>query len=93
MYDENWSHLMTKIIDTNCIAKGVKLGVPYGPESDFLSYQYRMYHTRKRGLKTRLGGLGVEFNIEHDYDKLHDALVDLELNLKIWNKLKWQLEF
>ena len=93
LYDESWSHLMPKILDTNCIAKGVKLGVPYSPESDFLSYQYRMYHTRKRGLKTRLGALGVEFNIDHDYDKLHNALVDLELNLKIWNKLKWQLEF
>tara|TARA_Y100001938_G_scaffold151221_1_gene247810 strand:- start:21435 stop:22073 length:639 start_codon:yes stop_codon:yes gene_type:complete len=92
LYGEDWSHLMPKILDTNCIAKGVKLGLPYDPESDFLAYQYRMCHVKKRGLKTRLGALGVEFNIEHDYDKLHDALVDLELNLKIWNKLKWQLE-
>ena len=93
LYGEDWQQLMPKIIDTHAIAKGIKLGLPYEPESDFLAYQYRMSHIRKRGLKTRLGALGVEFDIKHDYDRLHDALVDLELNLKVWNKLKWQLEF
>ena len=32
------------------------------------------------------------YEIDHDYDKLHNALVDLELNLKVWNKLKWEIE-
>ena len=55
-----------------------------------------------KGLK-REGALGYcdwigetrqprEFDIEHDYGKLHNALVDLELNLKVWNKLKWNVE-
>jgi hypothetical protein len=36
--------------------------------------------------------MGKYYNIKHDYDKLHNALVDLELNLKVWNKLKWEID-
>jgi len=36
--------------------------------------------------------LGKENGIEHDYESLHDAINDLDLNLKVWNKLKWQIE-
>ena len=36
--------------------------------------------------------MGEEFGIEHDYDKLHDALVDLELNIKVWDKIKYQID-
>jgi hypothetical protein len=39
-----------------------------------------------------LTALGKENGIEHDYEKLHDAINDLDLNLKVWNKLKWQIE-
>ena len=51
-----------------------------------------MYHTRVKGVRTNLSSLGKEYEINHDYDKLHDALVDLELNIKVWNKLKWQVD-
>ena len=57
-----------------------------------MAWQYRMLYIRKKGVRTNLPALGKEYEIELDYDKLHDALVDLELNVKIWNKLKWQLE-
>ena len=87
-HGEDWKHLLNKIIDTNCVAKGVKLGLQRRPEDDLLTYQYRLYHIRKRGLKTNLRALGIEYDIKHDYAKLHNALVDLQLNLKIWNKLK-----
>ena len=49
-------------------------------------------HTRRKGVRTNLISLGKEFKIEHNYDKLHDAIVDLELNLKVWNQLKYQIE-
>jgi DNA polymerase III epsilon subunit-like protein len=81
-----------KIIDTLSIAKGVKLGLPYDREEDFLAYQYKTYHIIKKGLKCNLRALGKENKIEHDYERLHDALVDLELNLKVWNVLKWQID-
>ena len=89
---EDYMPLMQKIIDTNCIAKGIKYGIFYKPEEDFLEYQYKIIHTRRKGVRTNLISLGKEFKIEHNYDKLHDAIVDLELNLKVWNQLKYQIE-
>ena len=87
-----WDHLMPKIIDTNCMARGIKYNMPYKPNENLLEYQYKIYHTRRIDVKSSLSFLGKENGIEHDYDKLHDALNDLDLNLKVWNKLKWQIE-
>jgi DNA polymerase III epsilon subunit-like protein len=89
---KDYRHLMPKIIDTNCIARGIKFELPYRTSENFLEYQYKLVHERRKGIKTNLTALGREFQIEHDYDRLHDALVDLELNLKVWNQLKYQLE-
>jgi len=87
-----WDHLMPKMIDTNCMARGIKYNMPYKPNENLLEYQYKIYHTRRKDVKSSLSFLGKENGIEHDYDKLHDALNDLDLNLKVWNKLKWQIE-
>ena len=89
---KDYRHLMSKIIDTNCIARGIKFELPYRTSENFLEYQYKLVHERRKGIKTNLTALGREFQIEHDYDRLHDALVDLELNLKVWNQLKYQLD-
>ena len=88
----HWDHLMNKIIDTNCMARGAKYGTPYKPNTDLLEYQYKIYHTKRKDVKSSLTFLGKENSIDHDYDKLHDAINDLDLNLKVWNKLKWQIE-
>ena len=89
---KEYRHLVNKIIDTNCIARGIKYDVHYKIGQDLTEYQYRMLHERRKGIKTNLTHMGKEFEINHDYSKLHDAIVDLELNLKVWNKLKWQIE-
>jgi DNA polymerase III epsilon subunit-like protein len=88
----HWDHLMNKVVDTNCLARGIKYGIPYKSKQDLLEYQYKIYHTRRKDVKSSLSLLGKENGIEHDYERLHDALNDLDLNLKIWNKLKWQVE-
>jgi len=88
----SYRHLVNKIIDTNCLAKGLKLSMPYKQKDNLLEYQYKTLHTIKKGVKTRLEVLGKEYGIEHNYENLHDAVTDLELNLKIWNKLKWSVE-
>lgn len=88
-----WKWMMPKIIDTKAIAQGIKMNIPYKPKEDnFLEYQYRMANAVVKGIKTSLKTLGPELGITHDYNNLHDAIVDLELNLKVWNKLKYQLE-
>jgi DNA polymerase III epsilon subunit-like protein len=87
-----WRHWLKKAIDTNSLIKGVKLNIPLKPTDDRIEYQYKMYHRIQKGLKSRLGMVGKEFGIEHDYLKLHDAIVDLDLNRKVWNRLKYQVE-
>ena len=88
----NWDHLVSKFIDTNAIARGIKYEMPYNSKDNLTEYQYKILHTRKKNVKSSLTFLGKENGIEHDYEKLHDAINDLDLNLKVWNKLKWQLE-
>jgi DNA polymerase III epsilon subunit-like protein len=89
---KDYRHLVSKTIDTNCIARGIKMNIPYKPEEDFTEYQYRIHSTRAKGIRSNLTALGKEFDIEHDYENLHNALVDLELNVKVWNRLKYSLE-
>ena len=88
----NWHHLINKFIDTNAVARGIKYGIPYNSKESLTEYQYKIYHTKRKNIKSSLTALGKENGIEHDYDKLHDAINDLDLNLKVWNKLKWQIE-
>ena len=87
-----WEHLLGKLIDTNCLARGIKYNFPYKKNENLLEYQYKILHTKRKDVKSSLTFLGKENGIEHDYDRLHDAINDLELNLKVWNKLKWQVE-
>ena len=90
---EDWSFILNKIIDTKSVAQGIKMGCPYKPNDDiWIEYQYRMANCFVKGIKTNLTALGKEYSIDHDYDKLHNAIVDLRLNLKVWNKLKYQIE-
>ena len=96
MYEKagkSYTHLVDKVVDTMCLMRGIKLDLKLKPESEsLLEYQYKLLHARKKNLKTNLMAVAKEYNIDHNYDKLHDAIVDLELNLKVWNKMKWQIE-
>tara|TARA_Y100001938_G_C8094380_1_gene437168 strand:+ start:3118 stop:3783 length:666 start_codon:yes stop_codon:yes gene_type:complete len=87
-------HLPNKVLDTLAIARSIALDHSYkAGECPILDFQMKMINTRRKGMRTSLGALGKSHNIEHDYAKLHDALVDLELNIKVWNKLKYQIDF
>lgn len=92
-YGLDWRMMMPKIIDTLALMKGVRLGAKYDKGSDtLLSYQYKQINTIAGRLKCSLGALGKEFDIEHDYDRLHDGLVDLRLNVKVWGKIQYMVE-
>ena len=93
-YGKNYDSLPHKTLDTFAIAKSVALAHRYkNNECSVLDFQMKMIGIRKRGLKTSLGALGKSNNIEHNYASLHDALIDLELNVKIWDKLEYQIDF
>lgn len=87
----DWSFIMPKLIDTFPLIKGHKLNYPLRDKKDLSKYQYQVYHKIAKGVKSRLEVVGREFEIEHDYENLHDGLNDLKLNLKVWNKLKFMI--
>ncbi len=86
------SNLIFKMLDTNLIAKGIKMAIPFDKSITITEYQYKIFHEKKKGIKTGLSTLGKEFGIEFDENKLHDALNDLRLNIEVWNKLKFNID-
>ena len=87
----NYSYL-NKLIDTNCLAKAIKLGVKLKEGEDKLLFQYRLFHHKQKGLKSSLSTCCKDYGIPYDEELLHDALYDIELNYLIWNKQKWLVE-
>lgn len=86
---KDWRHLPDKIIDTNCVARGMFYKMRFDPENEtFLEYQYKVKHTRVRGVKSSLSYMAKYYDIQFDEDQLHDALDDIHLNWKVWEKLK-----
>ena len=82
-----------KIFDTLALAKGYFNNIPIQKNENIISYQYKMINNIIKGSKTSLSKVAESFNIEYDQGMLHDALYDLNLNLKVWNKLKYQIDF
>lgn len=82
--------IVNKFIDTLSLSKGVKTSKELKIEDNLFSYQYKMSSMRIRG--TSLSAMGKLLDIDHDYACLHDAMVDLELNKKVFEKLKWKVE-
>jgi DNA polymerase III epsilon subunit-like protein len=91
-FGKDWKWILPKIIDTNCIIRGIKMGILYKKGEDFTHYQYKIYNTRVKGIKSSLGLTAKEFGINFDPNALHNAVEDLKVNLEVWNKLKWQIE-
>tara|TARA_R110002020_G_scaffold255944_2_gene469612 strand:- start:813 stop:1478 length:666 start_codon:yes stop_codon:yes gene_type:complete len=93
-HGKSYDDLPYKVLDTFAIAKSIALEYNYKKnECGLLDFQMKMINIRKKGLRTSLGALGKSYEISHNPDKLHNALVDLELNIKIWDKLKYQIDF
>ena len=57
-----------------------------------LEYQYQMINMKAKGIKTNLTVIGKEMEIEFDPETLHDALNDIKLLFKVWQKVKFMVE-
>lgn len=84
-------NIIPKLLDMFPIAKAVKLEIPFNKNDDFIAWQYRVFHRIEKGVRTRPEILAKEFNIQFEATKLHDALYDLQLLVKIWDKLKYMI--
>lgn len=80
-----------RILDTNCLAKMMKLGIKPDKEN-LIQQQYKLAGYRVKGVKTSLGVLAKEFGIVVDDSKLHNALYDLKINHQVLQKLLWGVE-
>lgn len=80
-----------RVLDTNCLAKMMKLGIKPDKEN-FTQQQYKLAGHRVKGIKTSLGVLAKEFGIVVDDSKLHNAIYDLNINFQVLQKLLWSIE-
>jgi len=83
---------INRIIDTNCIARGIKNNIKYSKDSDLIDWQYKLLHHRTRGVKTNLKQLCKDNELDFDESKLHDALYDVEKTFEVYNKMIWKIE-
>ncbi len=83
-----------RTIDTNALLKARAKGwTPdiSSPEA-FLAWQYKAVDWIEKGLKTNLTQIGQLRQIEHDYDKTHDAENDIQLMWKIFKEVVYEVE-
>ena len=83
---------INRILDTNCLARGIKNDIAFSKNDSTISYQYKLHHLRTRGIKTNLKQLCKDYSLEFDDKKLHEALYDVEKTFEVLNKILWQLE-
>jgi DNA polymerase III alpha subunit (gram-positive type) len=83
---------INRVIDTNCIARGIKTSIAYSPDDSFIEWQYKLLHYRKRGVKTNLRQMCKDYQVDFQEDRLHEALYDVEKTYELFTKLIWEIE-
>jgi DNA polymerase III epsilon subunit-like protein len=81
-----------RVLDTNCLARGVKNEIAFSKNDSMINYQYKLLHLRTKGIKTNLKQLCKDYSLGFDESKLHEALYDVEKTFEVLNKILWQLE-
>ena len=82
---------MNRVIDTNCLSKAYKMGLKK-VDDNLTLWQYKLNNYIKKGLKTSQITMPKEFSIPFEADKLHDAVYDVKMTLKLFHKLIWNIE-
>ncbi len=83
---------LDRTIDTNSLARAMKKGIKKVERKDWKLMNFRFSNYVEKGLKTNLTALGKELGVECNYEELHRGLSDIYLNIKVFEKLKWQIE-
>lgn len=87
----DWSW-MNRLVDTLALSRGFRLGIQ--PDlNNFLSWQYKMISIRNGKLKTRLGQICQDLNIDFNENEAHRADYDVSKNRQLYEALKWKMEF
>jgi len=90
--EEDYSY-MPRLLDTNLVAKALKLRVPVPKDEESLeSFQYKLYDHVQKGVKTSIRALCADYGFEYDELQAHAALYDVGLMRQILNKLIYEVE-
>jgi len=79
-------------LDTDAIARAWKIGIKSIKRNEWLQSMFKYGSYKQKGMKTNLTALGKEFNIDVDYNMLHDACRDVELNYLIFKQLMYKID-
>lgn len=83
---------ISRIYDTNCIAKAIKKNLKVPEKDDFTYWQYRLNDYRQRNMRTSIKAQLKQYKIDFDENKLHDSIYDVQMNFKIFQKQLWNIE-
>lgn len=84
-------NLRDKLLDTFLFAKAIKLNIPFRPDVDRFAFFMKLYSEIVKRLGCSLGVLAKDYGVVVDDSRLHDADYDLEMNVHVWNKIKWNI--
>lgn len=85
------SSYVDRMLDTNAIARGLKMKMLPKKGENFTAWQYKMLNIKAKGIRTSILALCKEFGIECDENKLHEALFDVRMSYKILQEIEKRL--
>jgi DNA polymerase III epsilon subunit-like protein len=82
---------LNNLIDTLCLAKAIHEDIR-APKEKILSWQFKLNSLILKGKKSSINALCKYYDIKVDETKLHDAVYDVEMNFKIFQKQIHEIE-
>lgn len=82
-----------RILDSNAIARGLKMGLKPKEGENLMAWQYKMLNIRAKGVKTSVLALCKEHSIECDENRLHEATYDTERTYDILRELEKRMNY
>ena len=85
---------INRVLDTSLMFKAWKIGatIPKFGTDDFTLFQYQLYNTPMRGIKSSVPTCCKEFGIFYDVNTAHQAGQDVEWGRQIKNELLWKIK-
>ena len=83
---------INRCVDTLCLAKAIKKDIDIDKSDDFIEWQYKLNSFIEKRLGCSIQALCKSYELDFDPSKLHNALYDIDVNFKIFQKQLWQLE-
>lgn len=88
----DYRHLIPKMIDTKALSIAFKLGLKKPASVPLFEWQLQFMNFRQKGLKSNLSLMAKSLDIQFDEKLMHNSAYDLDINIQLFNKLKFSLD-